>query len=76
MWRNKLIFGKKCAEQELREKFKKIIKIIEIKDFTVLFCRMFNFEEYVLNEYTKVDFIIDLDAHLIYAPLYGGGYEK
>ena len=68
---NRLISGKKCTEKELREKFRKVIKIAETQNFTELFCRMYNFEEYDLSEYIQADFVIDLDTHLVYAPRYG-----
>jgi len=68
MWGDRLISGKKCTETELREKFKKVIEIGEIDNFTELFCRMFEFEEYPMPEHIEVDFVIDLDINKIYAP--------
>ena len=70
LWGDRIISGKKCTEKELKEKFKKVIKIVEAEDFTALFCRMFNFEEYFLDEDIQIDFVIDLDTHLIYTPHY------
>lgn len=69
-WGVKIISGKKCTEKELRQKFKKTIKTTDAKDFTALFCRMFQFEEQSLDENIQVDFVIDLDTLLVYTPRY------
>jgi len=66
---DKLIYGKKISEKELREKMKKVNSLIEkTEDFAPLFCRMFNFEELPLPTDAEVDFVIDLDTYLVYAP--------
>ena len=70
-WGDKLITGKKCTENELRKKFKKAVVITQTEEFTALFCRMFHFDELPLDKDIKVDYIIDLDTHLVYAPSYG-----
>lgn len=69
-WGNKIISGKKCSEKELRRKMNKALKITETEEFTAIFCRMFQFEEYNFSDDVRVDFIIDLDTHLVYAPKY------
>ncbi|MCL2545406.1 MAG: hypothetical protein FWE77_05745 [Clostridia bacterium] len=63
-----LIAGKKCSERELREKAKKALELSEANNFVALFCRMFKFEEHPLQKDVQVDFVIDLDTHLVYAP--------
>ena len=69
---DRLISGKKCTEKALREKMNKILEMVEdARDFTPLFCRVYNYEEYPLSESHHVDFVIDLDTHLVYAPTYG-----
>jgi len=69
-WGDRLISGKKCSENELREKFKKVITIAEKDNFTELFCRMFKFEEFPMADDIDFDFVIDLDTHLVYTPKY------
>jgi len=69
-WGDRLISGKKCTENEVRKKFKEAVKITETADFTALFCRIFQFDEYPLAKDIQVDFIIDLDTHLVYRPHY------
>jgi len=63
-----LISGKKCAEKELREKFNTVIKLTNAEDFTRLFCCRFHFNELPYTEDVQVDFVIDLDTHLVYKP--------
>jgi len=69
-WGNKIITGKKCTENELRNKFKKALKITQTAEFTALFCRMFQFDELPLDEDIHVDYIMDLDTLLVYKPRY------
>ena len=67
---DKLIFGKRCTKKELRKKFDKVIEAVETEEFTTLFCSMFQFEELSIDEDIRVDYVIDLDTHLVYAPHY------
>ena len=67
---NKLISGKKCTGKELRSKFKEAIKMADTDNFTVLFCRLFQFEEIPFDDNDKVDYVIDLDTYLVYKPRY------
>lgn len=67
---DRIISGKKCSEKKLREKFKQAFSINQAEDFTPIFCRMFKFEEIPFDQHIQVDFIIDLDTALVYAPKY------
>lgn len=67
---DRLISGKKCSEKELREKMNFILEINEGEDFTAIFCRMHQFDEYPLSKDIRVDFVIDLDTYRLYAPKY------
>jgi hypothetical protein len=67
---DRLISGKKCTEKELREKFMKAVKAMKTEDFTNFFCRMFQFNEIPMDKDVQVDFMIDLDTHLVYKPQY------
>ncbi len=69
-WGDKIISGKKCSEKELRQKMNEVLKITETEEFTAIFCRMFQFEENNFSDEVRVDFVIDLDTHLIFVPKY------
>lgn len=65
-----LIFGKRCSENELRQRMKKVLEAAETEEFTAIFCRIYQFDQYPLSEEIEVDFVIDLDTHQVYAPKY------
>ena len=67
---DKLLSGKKCTEKELREKFKKALKVSQDENFLRIFCSMFKFEGIPFDENIEVDYVIDLDTHLVYTPDY------
>jgi hypothetical protein len=69
-WGNKILAGKKCSEKVLRQKMIEALKITESEEFTSVFCRMFQFEEYSNSDDVRVDFVIDLDTRLLYSPRY------
>lgn len=65
-----VISGKECTKKELKKRMKKVLELIEkTEDFTLLFCRMYNFEQLPYSEdmirQTEVKFTIDLDTYLI-----------
>jgi len=65
---DRLISGRKCSLKKLRERFRKIIEVSHGEDFTALFCRAYNFEEFPLDDDLDIDVIIDLDTYLVYKP--------
>ena len=67
---DRLISGKTCSEKELRQRMKEVLEIKEDEDFTAVFCRIHQFDEYPLSADIQVDFVIDLDTSLVYAPKY------
>ncbi len=69
-WGDRLISGKKCSEKELRQKMKLVLEITQSEDFTALFCRMHQFDEYPLTDDIETDFVLDLDTCLVYKPKY------
>ena len=68
--RDRLISGKSCSAKELEERFRQVLKLAGEKDFADVFCRMYGFEEYLMEKDIPVDFVIDLDTHLLYRPRY------
>lgn len=69
-WGDKIISGEKCSEKELRHRVNVVLKITDTEEFTSIFCRMFQFEENKFTDDVRVDFVIDLDTHLVFAPKY------
>ena len=61
--------GKSCSLAELRARTKRILAM-ENGNFPELFSRIYSFEIYPNDPDLQVDFVIDLDIHLVYKPLY------
>lgn len=70
IWGDKLIFGKECAEKELRKKMNRVLELTGSEGFTACFCRMYQFGVYPRLAADKIDFVIDLDTHRVYALKY------
>lgn len=62
--------GRQCSEKELKKKMNEAFEITESEEFTSVFCRLFQFEEYNFSDDIRVEFVIDLDTHLAYVPKY------
>lgn len=67
---DKILSGKKCAEKELRQKMHQVLDLTEGEEFVAVFCRLFEFEVYSLLEADRIDYVIDLDTRIVYAPRY------
>lgn len=67
---DKLLHGRKIEFSELKEATQNIIDSANEKDFCALFCAQFGFEEITYSDGQKVDYVIDLDTHLIHRPKY------
>jgi hypothetical protein len=67
---DKLIWGNKCSETELKDRFSRVISLTDEKGFSALFCSMYGFEQFEYSPEIRVDFRIDLDTHQIYKPQY------
>ena len=64
---DRLISGRKCTAKSLEEKMKTILALIErTEDFTPLFCRVYNFEEYPLSKDSDYEFTIELDVPIVF----------
>jgi len=65
---DRLISGRKCSLKELQERLRKIIDMSHGEDFTTLFCRVYNFEEFQFDNDFEIDMVIDLDTYRVYKP--------
>ncbi|MDQ0229058.1 hypothetical protein [Metabacillus malikii] len=70
-YHQKLLTGKKCTKQQLKQKYLEVKAITsEMKDLAAVFCRLNNFEEIADDDEIEVDFVIDTDTDRIYSPSY------
>lgn len=66
---DKVLHGKALTLNVLRDCVNTILEQIDEKDFSSAFCARLNYEEISCID-TDVDYIIDLDTRLVYAPKY------
>ena len=66
--KNVFLTGKTCTEKELKQKVSYILSLSN-DNFVELFCRQYSFDK-VNYKFNEVDFVIDLDTHLVYHPKY------
>ena len=67
---DKLIHGGHLEREELQNAIKEILQTVTEKDFLSAFCARYGYEELPYTGTTCVDYVIDLDTHLLTKPKY------
>jgi predicted nucleic-acid-binding Zn-ribbon protein len=67
---DKLIHGNHLDREELQNALKEILQKVSEKDFSAIFCARYGYEELRCSDTVRVDYIIDLDTHLLNKPKY------
>ena len=67
---DKIIHGKHLTKNELQSAMKEILENSAETDFLSVFCSRFGYEELPYTDAVQVDYIIDLDTHLLINPQY------
>ena len=67
---NKIIFGKHLDKRELQNAIDELLKTVYERDFPTAFCVRYRYEEVQCTDPVRVDYVIDLDTHLIMKPQY------
>ena len=67
---DKLIHGSHLDREELQNALKEILQIVSEKDFPSSFCARYGYEELPYSDTIRVDYILDLDTHLLIKPKY------
>ena len=73
---DKFLCGKKLEEREITEAMDLFLENGEEESFLSKFCARFGYEEVQREGSCRVDYIIDLDTHLLIKPGYGQRYPK
>lgn len=63
-----LLYGKHLSSSELRAQVNRILSEAGEEDFISIFCARCQYEELPHSSDQSVDYVIDLDAHLVYSP--------
>ena len=67
---DKIIHGKQLSKNELQNALDEILKAVEEQNFLSVFCTRYGYEELQSSNTICVDYVIDLDTHLIVEPKY------
>ena len=70
IWGDKLIHGRHLDRDELQTALNEILQIVAERDFISAFCTRYGYEELPYSDTLRVDYIIDLDTHLLIKPRY------
>ena len=65
-----IVHGKRFDKDELRDIVNKLLTLVGEQEFTSAFCAEFGYCRLPYSDCVKVDYIIDLDTHLIINPEY------
>ena len=67
---DKLIHGGHFEREELQNAINELLQTVTEKDFLFAFCTHYGYEELPYTGTTYVDYVIDLDTHLLIKPKY------
>ncbi len=67
---DKLLHGGRLEREELQNAIKEILQTVAERDFPSAFCARYGYEELPYSDITCVDYVIDLDTHLLIKPKY------
>ena len=67
---DKIIHGKHLHQDELKKAMDELLKTVKEEDFPSAFCVRFGYEEIPYSDAIPVDYVIDLDTHLLIKPKY------
>ena len=67
---DKLIRGSHLDREALQNALKEILPTVSEKDFLSVFCTRYGYEELPYSDTILVDYIFDLDTHLLIKPKY------
>ena len=67
---DKLIRGSRLDREALQNALKEILQTVSEKDFLSVFCTRYGYEELPYSDTIRVDYVLDLDTHLLIKPKY------
>ena len=67
---DKIIQGEYISKTKLRNALNEILKVVDEQNFLSVFCEHYGYEEIQCENFVRVDYVIDLDTHLIIEPKY------
>ncbi|MBE6789478.1 MAG: hypothetical protein E7539_07485 [Ruminococcaceae bacterium] len=67
---DKIVHGKHIKQDELKKIVKNLISTVGEENFTTAFCLRYDYQEVACSQDIIIDYVIDLDTHLILKPKY------
>lgn len=67
---DKIIHGKHLERCELQNTLSELLSTVDERDFSSVFCARYGYEEVPYSDTIRVDYVIDLDTHLLLKPKY------
>ena len=67
---DKMILGKHFDRSDLQKAVDALLKRIGERDFPSAFCSCYGYEKIPYSDTARVDYVIDLDTHRLYKPVY------
>ena len=65
---DKIIHGKYLTPNTLQHAMDEILKTVEERDFFSVFCARYGYEELQSTDPVPVDYVMDLDTHILIKP--------
>lgn len=67
---DKIIHGRHLERLELKNTISELLRTVDEREFPSILCSRYGYEEVPYSDNIRVDYIIDLDAHLLIKPKY------
>jgi len=67
---DKILHGKHLKRRDIENALDEILQHVNESDFPSVFCARYDYEELDYSDSIDVDYVIDLDTHLIFKPQY------
>lgn len=64
-----LLSGKVASVGQLKQRMIAVLSDVSENDFVAVFCVRYGYDVYPYDENITVDYVIDLDTHLVYQPI-------
>jgi len=62
---DKIIHGRHLDMNELKNAIDEILKTVNEENFVFAFCSRYKYEEMLYSDDIRIDYVIDLDTHLL-----------
>lgn len=65
-----MLHGNRFEGKELRQAVKQLLNVVSEEEFVSAFCMRYQYSVVPYDPNAKADYVIDLDTHWVYKPIY------